>query len=1165
MARATKTPRKKAEKTLTQELAALLEKELLPDLVDRARQPTVAESLRHRWEAERQARRTADELGDWVSHTVEQVGAAWILSCVFVRVLEDRGLLERRRLAGEGASDSLQQFFEIAPALTERDYLLTVFRELAGYPGAADVLGPTHNPAWRLSPSNDKVRRLLELLNETGPDGQLRFRFEGRDTRFLGDLYQDLSEGVRKRYALLQTPKFIERFILDQTLEPAIKEFGLAEVRLIDPTCGSGHFLLGAFDRLFEHRQRTWPDRDAREHATAALSQVYGVDVNPYAVAIARFRLTLAYLAKAGIERLAQAPRIETHVVVADSLLHGGKGQGRLSEQVADKAAWGDQMFALDDDEGARLMFAQRYHAVVGNPPYITCKDPVLRDEYRAQFRDSACGKYALGAPFTERLLQLAAEGGFVGLINANSFMKREFGKGLIEKVFPRVDLTQVIDTSGAYIPGHGTPTVLLFARNRPPVGDTVRAVMGKRGEPSTPDDAEQGLVWSSIQRHHDEALFENDFLSVAEIPRATLGKHPWSLGGGGASDLKELLEERSQKRLGDLVTSIGFMAIVGEDELYIAPVGTWSRWGLPAAILGVGESVRDWSLEPAVEILLPYDSEWNATESAAIYRTLWPYKRLLSERLMFGKTQIQAGLKWFEYRHLGREKLRPALSIAFAFVATHNHFVLDRGGKVFNRSAPIMKLPRAATEDDHLALLAYLNSSTACFWMKQVCMNKGGSGVGRGIQDEAWESRFEFDGTKLATIPIPAGVPAVVDIARRLDEMVPLISSRLREAKVPEAREIFREMVALQEELDWETYAAVGLLDAGELDRVRDAKLGPVDPGHRPFEVLLAAPDADRGTAWFERNGYAVPDPTHMTEAVRVRLEIIARHPELQLIERPEYKRRWTVPDWQGARQAHLRGLLLGRLETLVEYPRIETLRGLAARAEGDADCRSYLEELGFTSDTTNAIGQLITAEAVPFVAGLRFSDSGFARHRQWRAVWELQRREDRGEKVSIDVPEKYGKEDHASPVYWTLRGKLDVPKERFISYPGCERDEDRSPLVGWAGWDHLQRAQALAALFEERKRDGWDAERLEPILAGIVELVSWVKQWHNEPDADGYRMGDEFERLASEKARELGLTIEGLREWCPRKKDADRSVRAVRAKKARNAAPDTEETPTT
>ncbi len=49
------------------------------------------------------------------------------------------------------------------------------------------------------------------------------------DTRhFLGDLYQDLSEAARKKYALLQTPEFVEEFILDRTLDPADRRTGLA-------------------------------------------------------------------------------------------------------------------------------------------------------------------------------------------------------------------------------------------------------------------------------------------------------------------------------------------------------------------------------------------------------------------------------------------------------------------------------------------------------------------------------------------------------------------------------------------------------------------------------------------------------------------------------------------------------------------------------------------------------------------------------------------------------------------------------------------------------------------------------------------------------------------------------------------------------------------------
>ena len=109
---------------------------------------------------------------------------------------------------------------------------------------------------------------------------------------------------------------------------------------------------------------------------------------------------------------------------------------------------------------------------MVANPPYITPKDSALNQAYRERYIDLPheilSGRAVPGA---HRLAR--GRGGFTGQITANSFMKREFGKKLIEDFFPRVDLTHVIDTSGAYIPGHGTPTVILFARNRRPVAST--------------------------------------------------------------------------------------------------------------------------------------------------------------------------------------------------------------------------------------------------------------------------------------------------------------------------------------------------------------------------------------------------------------------------------------------------------------------------------------------------------------------------------------------------------------------------------------------------------------------------------------------------------------------------------------------------------------------
>ena len=117
---------------------------------------------------------------------------------------------------------------------------------------------------WSILPSHDAAKALLAFWRDQDANAQIVHDFtdETWNTRFLGDLYQDLSEYAKKTYALLQTPEFVEEFILKYTLDPAIEEFGLEpdppyghpdlprRLRVIDPACGSGHFLLGAFQRL---------------------------------------------------------------------------------------------------------------------------------------------------------------------------------------------------------------------------------------------------------------------------------------------------------------------------------------------------------------------------------------------------------------------------------------------------------------------------------------------------------------------------------------------------------------------------------------------------------------------------------------------------------------------------------------------------------------------------------------------------------------------------------------------------------------------------------------------------------------------------------------------------------------------------------------------------
>jgi hypothetical protein len=763
-------------------------------------------------------------------------------------------------------------------------------------------------------------------------------------------------------------------------------------------------------------------------------------------------------------------------------------------------------------------------------------------------------------------------------MITANSFMKREFGKVLIETFLSRLNVELIVNTSGAYIPGHGTPTVLLFGTQERAIGSDALVVLANRGEPTTPDLPEKGAVWSAIAAHWNDQGFENEYISVARIARSTLGKHPWSLGGGGAADLKELLEERAPCRLSDVISDVGFSVIIGEDEVFIRPASTLRWLALPTIPLVIGENVRDWSLSTPESILRPFHPETlEVVPTADLLKELWPWKRILETRVVSGSTTMkESGREWFDVRRLSRDKHKLLLSITFAFVATHNHFVLDRGGKVFKQSAPIIKLPETATEDDHLALLAYLNSSVAGFYFRQVLHSKGAQGVNEGHKSEEWEQFLEYSGTQVATIPLPRDWQTLAPLGRVMLKLVDALLGSMPRAHVSEWRahhgrplaadfgtlpsDVQRRLVAMQEEIDWKVYDLFGLLaldEGSETKKLSQHLLGDIESldcrasspfpaelaaGHRPFELRMKG----QSTQWFHRNGYAEGDSADayaqpVASLLRARMRAIQGSRELQILEQPQYKRRWTLPDVSGEAATQVHAWASDRLEAAfgvgaapaatlaMAWLRLEPVRAPDA-------LRFYLG-----ADALSWCRETLKSESVPFLAAFRHTETGIEKRSIWEATWALQRLEDAGEgKVSGNsiAPPKYDQKDFREPSYFALRGKLDVPKERFISYPGCESDEDKEPVYGWAGWDHLQRAVALAGLYQDRKqREGWDKERLKPMLAGLLELLPWLKQWHNEPSEElgGERPSDQFEAFLNAECSELGFTHDDLRAWRP------------------------------
>lgn len=1131
---------------------------------------------------------------DWRDNEVDQAAVVWIISTTFLRFCEDNDLLVGAKIdglptavgwiAGPGdrvqrAEENLTAYFRDNPTNNRRHWLQQGFAVLAAQPAGQALVDPKHNPVWRAEISPESATALIAFWRRTNEDGSLVHDFTDPDleTRFLGDLYQDLSEHARDTYALLQTPVFVEEFILDQTLTPAVAEFGLEGLKLIDPACGSGHFLLGAFERLNQAWLEAAPGLDAKERVRRAMASIHGVDINPFAAAIARFRLTVAGLKAAGERSLVGVPAMGFHLAIGDSLLGVRGGL--------------DQTFDFDDDEGAAafrydtedldeyfgILQPGQYHVVVGNPPYIAPKDRALNALYRIAYV-SASGKYALSAPFMELLFRLAIRGeqgqgaGYVGQITSNSFMKREFGKKLIEYLFAGhdignpVDLTAVIDTSGASIPGHGTPTVIIVGRRRRPVADQVRAVLGVRGEPGQPANPSKGLVWTEIVEHVNEQGYDGSFVTVTDLDRTVLNKHPWSLTGGGASELFTVIEASGEKRLRrQLSMDIGFASFPGNDEPFFLGRAWFARHADSAALgrdLVVGEVVRDWDIRRDEVALTPYglDQKPVPLVDAAWSRHLWRFRQILLGTTGFGgETRQDAGEDWWTWYRWVRERYLTPLSITFSFVATHNHFVLDRGEKVFNRSAPVIKLIDGATEDQHLELLGVLNSSTACFWIKELSYPKDRNA-------EPWATRYEFTGTKLEQFPLPSVLPLqrgrILDaLADELAQVAPraVIAAWLTESKesLTDAlalaevnwRTVRSRLVFEQEELDWEVYRLYRLIDADLT--YSGSVVDGIALGQRAFEIALArrVEEGTEETAWFERH-MSTPLtelldswPDDYKGIVQRRLDLMESDRSIRLLEKPEFKRRWAVTAWDAQRTAALQAAILDRLEdpALWQDPQGPITRSVAEIADL-LRTGQVLKELARAlagtpePDLAAVIGGLVPDEAVPFLAAHRYKPAGVEKYRAWQRVWALQRREDAGEKVTIPVPPKYSQADFRKATYWKARGKLDVPKERFIAYPGVARGGDATPVFGWAGWSHRDQALALAREIPVQQALGADDEALEPLVAGLVELEPWLAQWHSEIEQQfGASPASVITGVVDQYLARMEKTRDQVTEWKP------------------------------
>jgi hypothetical protein len=1047
-----------------------------------------------------------EDFATWLDRWCRQAAIQFILRVLFLRVLEDRDLLGAIRIRN---TDGQRMWAELTRNLGAAHYV-----QWCGWDAAhllPDLFGPTDYDL--VLPDDDLAQRFLDdVWRRPDPNrsGWLRFDFrpmppsgrppdegrwvggegdEGFQTRFIGDLYQELDAEMRERYALLQTPHFISQFILEHTLLERFKEKGFREVTLIDPTCGSGHFLVDAFWMFVEQYEAALAPQDVKrkdvkreeDDALRFTSQqraeiarrivehhLFGCDINPYATALARFRLILAACDYARPTSLGDFRDLRFNLVTIDSLIPYEK---LMVGGVQAGGAMAKVLGHPDAIQRALPVLRKRYDVVVGNPPYITAQDGVKRDLYREQY-ESAYRGFGLSAPFTERFLQLAMEGGHVGLINSNAFARRQFGKKLIESVLPHYDLGSVIDLSGAYIPGHGTPTLILLARNQAPANNTVLVLSNLKGESGTPTNPAQGQVWRSVVRGfaagHD---YIDEYVDVAARPRESLAQHPWQFGGAKGR-LYDKLCANVDTSLGQITVSIGRNANPGYDEIFLFSIDSARRYGFYQSHLKFlirGEEVRDWFLLGETLALYPYDSDEpiDLNRYPSECEHLRSFHSELEDRKIFGVRMGDGPRAWFEFLELYLGSSLHSTCSTFAEIATHNHFVLSsHSDYLFKQTAPVIKL---LNDTAYSLVTAILNTNIICFCLKQICFNKG-AGV------DPVRDRYVYAGNYVGLVPIPRGYEVDTPNRRRMLALAGEMISLADQLPALAMRKLFEQAGEAYHAWNASLYGYVAphpdlpppFATTRELRAARD-KLIALRRDIRGRMIFLQEEMDWLAYDW--PKGYQpAPLPESLRPLTEGRIAIIESNSDIALLEDPLYKRRWIPPDYDKEFHAAAEWWLAEKLEwALEQHGRPISLREWARLLGRDERVNTVLEVLTGSPafDLEGELLQIIGANAVPDRPEHYLKASGL---RKFYAVRNTQH-----------VPQ-FSRKDFADGTAWKLRGKLNIPRERFIAYTqfdhtlrGAEVPETAGPWFGWAGWDAAGRADALAFLLDRANRAGW------------------------------------------------------------------------------------------
>tara|TARA_R110002049_G_scaffold5204_7_gene36560 strand:+ start:922 stop:3993 length:3072 start_codon:yes stop_codon:yes gene_type:complete len=281
---------------------------------------------------------------------------------------------------------------------------------------------------------------------------------------------------------VVPTPKRIVKQIVSETLDNLYAEATFEDsldFRIADICCGSGTFLLSVFDYILHYREAYYLEQknleddcltelsegqfslSLSEKHTILIDNIFGVDINPYAVEVAHFSLLLrlienenavsiqSFLDSTGEKVL---PNLDDNIKCGNSLLDDN--YFKFDEEAEDNDElvfkvnpfnWVDEFPFLEEDKG--------FNAIVGNPPYVRIQNFVKYSPEEIEYYRSKISPYTYSKKdlfdkyylFIERAINLLCEGGRVGYIVPHKFFIVKGGKKLRGFITDTTSLDRII------------------------------------------------------------------------------------------------------------------------------------------------------------------------------------------------------------------------------------------------------------------------------------------------------------------------------------------------------------------------------------------------------------------------------------------------------------------------------------------------------------------------------------------------------------------------------------------------------------------------------------------------------------------------------------------------------------------------------------------------